>query len=186
MLRLGVQSVHSHVDTLLSFMFVSFWFFPHCLPFSRLFFLFWGEFEKSALTFVACPRTYIHSHSHTREWGTLTPLTYGIIMRTRVSWEIRRKKSYSSHRYGTHAHTLTDYVDSDVHCSLSRTSSSLHAWHVCAVVQKRQRIKIKYTGSCSLPRTQTHARTHTLSHSPSRSFRHKTFCMYVSSVWSPW
>lgn len=125
MLRLSLfVCSFTHVDTLLSFMFVSFWFFPHCLPFSRLF-LFWGEFEKArSLLSLAHAHTYIHSE-------TLTPLTYGIIMRARVSWEIRRKNSY-----GTRIHSRLRRQRRPL---LSRTTvAACMACLFCSVVQKRR------------------------------------------------
>lgn len=126
-----------------------------------------GRIRKSALTFVACPRTYTLTHTHTHlERGIESERrSHGFIVH--LSWEIRRKKNLSSHRSDTYAHIYYSLIHSRLRRRV-KYHAHRHCMHGMSVVQKRQRIKIKYrqllTATHSHIRTckHKHACTHTL------------------------
>lgn len=181
MLRLSLLVCSfTHVDTLLSFMFVLV--FSTLSAFLSTFFYFEANSKKRA-HFCRLP-THIHTLMpiltltlESERRSQLTPLTYGIIMRARVSWEIRRKNSY-----GTRIHSR---LRRQRHPLLSRTTvAACMACLFCSVVQKRrtnqnkiyrQLLTATHTNACTHAHTATHTR-------PTHFARHKMFCTCVLLV----
>lgn len=150
------SSVHSHIDTLLSFTFVSFWFFPHCLPFSRFFYF--GANSKKRAHFCRLPT---HIHTLTVESERRSHLSHMALSCEFVCLEKFIVKNLMAHTH-THTNTHDIVVDSDDHYSHAHHRS--HAWHICCTKEAtnqnkiyRQLLSATHTNACD-------ARTHW--HSP--------------------
>lgn len=161
MVRLGLfvcPYIHIHIHMPLSFTLISFWLFPHFLLYS----IYFGANSKKRAHFCRLPT---HVYTHIERGIESERRSHGFIVH--LSWEIRRKKNLSSHRSDTYAHIHYSLIHSRLRRRVEYHAHR-HCMHGMSVVQKRQRIKIKYrqllTATHSHIRTckHKHACTHTL------------------------